>query len=145
MNIETAKQIAITDYLASQGINPIKVSHNQTWYLSPLREEKEPSFKVNNDNQWIDFGTGEKGDIINLVMKLHKVSTTTEALQILSNNTIIKATVKSPMQLSSAEIANITVNELHHPQLLKYLSARKIPRFEFHKIKENYFLLWITN
>ena len=50
MNIETAKQINLADYLHSkqQGIN--------LWYKSPLREETEASFKVNTErNQWYDF------------------------------------------------------------------------------------------
>lgn len=56
MTIEEAKNIKLADYLLSLGYNPIKQQGNDLWYKSPLREEKEPSFKVNpNRNLWYDF------------------------------------------------------------------------------------------
>ena len=40
-------------------------------YLSPLREETEPSFCINlQNNTWFDFGTGEGGGVIDLVCRL---------------------------------------------------------------------------
>jgi len=39
-----AKQIDLVDYLASLGHQPKKVKNQDYWYLSPLREEKTPSF-----------------------------------------------------------------------------------------------------
>ena len=41
------KQIPIADYLHSLGYSPVKQQGNGLWYKSPLREEHEPSFKVN--------------------------------------------------------------------------------------------------
>ena len=56
MNIEDVKQISIADYLHSLGYSPVKRQGNGLWYKSPLREEHEPSFKVNTDrNLWYDF------------------------------------------------------------------------------------------
>lgn len=56
MNIEDVKQIPIADYLHSLGYSPVKQQGNGLWYKSPLREEHEPSFKVNTDrNLWYDF------------------------------------------------------------------------------------------
>ena len=53
MNIEDVKQIPIADYLHSLGYSPVKQQGNGLWYKSPLREEHEPSFKVNTDrNLW---------------------------------------------------------------------------------------------
>ena len=49
MNIEDVKQIPIADYLHSLGYSPVKQQGNGLWYKSPLREEHEPSFKVNTD------------------------------------------------------------------------------------------------
>ena len=129
MNIDKAKQIAIIDYLATQGIHPVKVQNNQAWYLSPFREEKEPSFKVNDNNQWIDFGTGEKGDIINLIMKLYGAKNTSEALRFLSGRSvpIIEGVLPSFLrQNTSNKITDIEVKDLEHPDLLYYLTARKI-------------------
>ena len=65
MNIEDVKQIPIADYLHSLGYSPVKQQGNGLWYKSPLREEHEPSFKVNTDrNLWYDFGAGKGGNII---------------------------------------------------------------------------------
>ena len=67
MNIEDVKQIPIADYLHSLGYSPVKQQGNGLWYKSPLREEHEPSFKVNTDrNLWYDFGAGKGGNIIAL-------------------------------------------------------------------------------
>ena len=56
MNIETAKQINLADYLHSLGYSPVKQQGINLWYKSPLREETEASFKVNTErNLWYDF------------------------------------------------------------------------------------------
>lgn len=57
MTIAEAKQLRIVDYLASLGYHPQSVTSKQYWYLSPLRDERTPSFKVNDRlNEWYDFG-----------------------------------------------------------------------------------------
>ncbi len=74
MNISEAKQIRIVDYLASIGFRPVKVRGMSHWYLAPYRNEKTPSFKVNDyRNEWYDFGTGKGGDIISLCQLLYRV------------------------------------------------------------------------
>ena len=53
MDIQTAKQIRIADYLHSLGYSPVKQQGVNLWYKSPLREEAEASFKVNTEReQW---------------------------------------------------------------------------------------------
>ena len=72
MKIEDVKQIPIADYLHSLGYSPVKQQGNGLWYKSPLREEHEPSFKVNTDrNLWYDFGAGKGGNIIALAKELY--------------------------------------------------------------------------
>ena len=62
MDIQTAKQIRIADYLHSLGYSPVKQQGINLWYKSPLREETEASFKVNIErNQWYDFALGKGG------------------------------------------------------------------------------------
>ena len=73
MNIEETKNIRLADYLQSLGYQPIKQQGNNLWYNSPLRAEKEPSFKVNLDrNLWYDFGMGKGGNIIALAQDVYK-------------------------------------------------------------------------
>ena len=60
-----AKQIDLVDYLAALSHRPQKIRNKDYWYLSPLRDEKTPSFKVNrNMNAWYDHGIGKGGNLI---------------------------------------------------------------------------------
>jgi len=64
MSLE-AKQIDLVDYLTALGHRPQKIRNKDYWYLSPLREEKTPSFKVNRSlNAWYDHGIGKGGNLI---------------------------------------------------------------------------------
>lgn len=66
------KNINIRAFLAEQGIQPKQQRVGCGMYLSPFRAERTPSFKVDyNKNLWYDFGSGEGGSIIDLVMKLN--------------------------------------------------------------------------
>lgn len=72
MDIQTAKQIKIADYLHSLGFSPVKQQGINLWYKSPLREETKASFKVNTErNQWYDFALGKGGNIIALAQELY--------------------------------------------------------------------------
>ena len=60
MDIQTAKQIRLEEFLHSLGYNPVKRQGINLWYKSPFREETEASFKVNTErNQWYDFALGK--------------------------------------------------------------------------------------
>jgi hypothetical protein len=68
-----AKQLDLVDYLDSLGHQPAKVRNQDYWYLSPFREEKTPSFKVNRPlNVWYDHGTDKGGDLIDFGTQYHK-------------------------------------------------------------------------
>lgn len=72
MNIQNAKEIQITEYLAYKGCMPIRFNKKSDyWYLSPFRTEKTASFKVCSVlNRWFDHGLGEGGNIIDLAIKI---------------------------------------------------------------------------
>ncbi len=123
MNTEQAKQIRIEDYLQHIGIIPTKQSGNNLWYKSPFRNEKEPSFKVNqNINQWHDFGSGDKGNIIDLAMKLHQTESVSEALraieQAFPNPQTVKTSFSFRQQGVLNEMSNIEIKPLNHPAIL---------------------------
>jgi DNA primase (bacterial type) len=65
-NFQTAKEgIDLVDYLASLGHRPARQSGNDYWYLSPLHEEKNASFKINRSRQlWYDHSLGKGGDLV---------------------------------------------------------------------------------
>lgn len=81
MNLNQIKNIKIADYLYSKDIQPKKMKGTDYWYISPYREERTPSFKVNSNlNVWYDYGTGEGGNIIDLMMKMYNLNSVTEVL-----------------------------------------------------------------
>lgn len=70
-----APRIPIREYLAHRGILPRYERNGYGMYLSPLREERTPSFKVNYQKDlWYDFGIGEGGTLLALIMRLERCS-----------------------------------------------------------------------
>ena len=125
---DEVKQIDLVDYLDSLGHQP-KMRNNDYWYLSPFRQEKTPSFKINrHQNVWFDHGTGEGGTIIYLGVKLYNC-TYQELLEKLTNgNSLI-----SPLLLyqpSSEKPKNklevLSIRSLQDPDLARYLKGRAI-------------------
>ncbi|PZR15126.1 MAG: hypothetical protein DI539_18420, partial [Flavobacterium psychrophilum] len=65
MNIEQANGIALSEILQKIGYSPAKQRGADIWYLSPLRNEKTPSFKIEAiKNVWFDFGIMRGGDVV---------------------------------------------------------------------------------
>ena len=130
MEIQNIKQISITDYLQQQGYSPARVQGIHFWYCSPLRNESTPSFKVNTErNQWYDFGTGEHGDIIDLVRALQHC-TMNKAIELLINSKQIVLqdfSFGGERKTSKHKLEIISVQSLTNPNLLRYLAARAIP------------------
>ena len=130
MEIQRIKQIAITDYLQQQGYAPARVQGIHYWYYSPLRNESTPSFKVNTErNQWYDFGSGEHGDIIDLVCALHRC-TISEAIGFLSGTKQVahqEFSFGGKRIFSERKLEILSAQPLSNPNLLRYLTARAIP------------------
>lgn len=86
MRIEQAKSIPFEQFLAKLGFQPVRSQAGQLWYLSPLRDERTPSFKINTDlNLWFDFGQGIGGTIIDFAMEYGKHSTIPAALKFIES------------------------------------------------------------
>ena len=130
MHLHDIKQIPIVAYLAQAGFEAKLIKGVNYWYCSPLRTELTPSFKVNAErNQWYDFGTGDRGDIIDHVCALQHCSTA-EAMRSLSR---LKETLSAeffpfrgttPVSLQRSPMELIDVQAVKHPKLLLYLSER---------------------
>jgi len=70
MNCEEANQFDMVDYLNLLGFQPQKIRGSDYWYLSPLRDEKVPSFKIErNKNVWYDHGMGKGGSLIDFAIE----------------------------------------------------------------------------
>ena len=130
MNIETAKQINLADYLHSLGYSPVKQQGINLWYKSPLREETEASFKVNTErNQWYDFGLGKGGSIIELAAHLYATDHIPYLLErIAEQSTHIRPVSFSFGKQSSSEprFQQLEIVPLSSPALLSYLQERRI-------------------
>lgn len=129
MDMQHIKQIPITDYLQQQGYTPTRVQGIHYWYCSPLRNESTPSFKVNTErNQWYDFGTGEHGDIIDLVRALQHCSIN-EAIELLIGSKQIvhqDFSFGGERKTSKHKLEIISVQSFTNPYLLRYIAERGI-------------------
>ena len=130
MQLHDIKQIPIVDYLAQTGYKPKLTKGVNYWYCSPLRSELTPSFKVNVErNQWYDFGTGDHGDIIDLVCALQHCSTA-EAMRRLSALKGVRLAPSfsfggiTPLGSQAPSMELISVQAVKHPKLLLYLTER---------------------
>ena len=130
MQLHDIKQIPIVDYLAQTGYKPKLTKGVNYWYCSPLRSELTPSFKVNVErNQWYDFGTGDHGDIIDLVCALQHCSTA-EAMRRLSALKSVRLAPSfsfggiTPLRSQAPSMELISVQAVKHPKLLLYLTER---------------------
>jgi len=125
-----AKQIPIIEYLSRLGFEPAYNRGTDSWYHSPLREERTPSFKVNTHrNVWYDHGSGEGGTILDLGAKLHQCSLS-EFLQTLSdgNYNPLSFHRQPPFQKPENKIEIINVRELSSEELFYYLRKRGISK-----------------
>ena len=130
MQLHDIKQVSIVDYLAQTGYKPKLIKGVNYWYCSPLRAELTPSFKVNVErNQWYDFGTGDHGDIIDLVCALQHCSTA-EAMRRLSALKGVRLAPSfsfggiTPLRSQAPSMELISVQAVKHPKLLLYLTKR---------------------
>ena len=157
MEIQNIKQISITDYLQQQGYSPARVQGIHFWYSSPLRNESTPSFKVNTErNQWYDFGTGEHGDIIDLVRALHRC-TISEAIRLLSGAKQVahqEFSFGGERKISERKLEILSTQPLSNPNLLRYLTVRAIPltvansycsEVLFQNMKRTYYAIGFAN
>lgn len=132
MNIEESKRLSIVDYLSGEGIEPVKTSGNSCWYLSPIRNERNPSFRVNRkENYWYDYGIAEGGDLVELVQRMYNLPTVSDALKALSGKHI--ASISYATAIAKEVIANTTYSmrdiellPLRHYALLSYLRSRYV-------------------
>ena len=132
MTIAEAKQLRIVDYLASLGYHPQSVTSKQYWYLSPLRDERTPSFKVNDRlNEWYDFGAATGGDLVELGKYLYRTNSVSEVLACIGKHenaapiqrVRIPGTTPRPVE---ADMKDVLVVPLQHHALLSYLQSRGI-------------------
>lgn len=131
-NCIKANRIDLVDYLSNLGYTPQKVRNNDYWYLSPLRNEKTPSFKVNKKlNVWFDFGEGKGGNLIDFAIQYFKCSVS-EVLTRLSQKNIYNFSFHPPFadekkDVSNGKIQIVNERPITSKHLVDYLHKRCIP------------------
>ena len=137
------KNISIRLFLARRGIQPKYERNGYGMYLSPLREERTPSFKVDYvQNLWYDFGLGEGGTLLTLMMRMERCDSR-EAVRRLQNGekrdagsaSLSSGIYKRPavgehspvMRPATVPALRILSDApLRHPVLIGYLASRGI-------------------
>jgi hypothetical protein len=140
-----ANAISIKQYLSENGIQPAKDRGYYGMYYSPFREDNNASLKVDyNQNVWHDFGTGEGGVLIDLVMRMENCSFH-EAISKLeqkysradigtfqnaniptSNFSFHRKNADSDLKSPESSITLQNVQSISNPALIEYLHERRI-------------------
>jgi hypothetical protein len=130
-------QIDIVDYLSRLGYAPQKISNNDYWYLSPLRDEKTASFKVYRKmNAWYDHATGKGGRLVDFGTLYHNCSVKDFLEKInIEKGLIVSfhphyfslAGEKKDLSEQPGKIKILSSDEITEPELLQYLKERQIP------------------
>jgi DNA primase len=132
MNSKQAKLILISDFLKAHNHIPTKQTGNELHYFSPFRKETAPSFHVNiSKNVWHDKGTGNGGNILDLVMEMFDCKgNISQALSFLSKQKFALISDIEVKQQKADSLSNTNaitkIIKLQHPALFRYLKKRKV-------------------
>ena len=130
--IKEIKSIPLATFLSQLGHEPTMRKGTKLWYLSPLRQEHTPSFKVETTlNCWYDFGIGKGGNIIDLASELYKSTDIRYLLNCIAKRCAVPSaqTVASTsfQRHSAPGFQDISVVPLRSRALVAYLQERGIP------------------
>ncbi|MEO8174128.1 MAG: toprim domain-containing protein [Sediminibacterium sp.] len=136
LNCKEAKKIDLVQYLSDLGFEPRKVHRNDCWYHSPLRQEMEPSFKVNRKfNVWYDHGLQKGGNLVDFGILFHRC-TVVELLQKLEQQNSLSfhrpiPSIQNESVSAAGEKEKIVVMKARENikllSLQEYLDFRRIP------------------
>lgn len=129
--IQKVRQTDMVSYLAKIGIEPTKVAGENYWYLSPLRAERTPSFKVNRRlNRWFDFGEGTGGNLIDFGVRYHQCSVADFLLAFRGDILLLPAApaayTGTDLPRRENKIRVLEEKPLEKPALFSYLAQRCI-------------------
>ena len=142
LSCAAARQIDLVDYLDFLGHHPKKIRNQDYWYLSPFRQERTASFKVDRKrNIWYDQGRGQGGDIIDFGVLYYNCSVgdllgrlsdskAKEWLSFHPHAFSVPLPTNAAGEKEDDTRSKITVTDIHplsSPALLNYLESRSIP------------------
>ena len=130
--IKEIKSIPLATFLSQLGHEPTVRKGARLWYLSPLRQEHTPSFKVETTlNCWYDFGIGKGGNIIDLATELYQSTDLRYLMSCIADRCAVPSvqtvTPTSFQRHSTPGFQDISVVPLRSRALVAYLQERGIP------------------
>ena len=140
--------------MESLGILPVVDKLYYGMYHSPLRQDDTPSFKVDYGvNLWCDFGTGEGGSLIDLVMKQYGCNAygaisrleqdyySANTFSFQGKNIPEKNPAREERKRPASPVEIRSIQPLQHPALTNYLKSRGIaPEVAADHVQEMYYL-----
>jgi len=130
-SLTSLKQLDVVDYLAKLGHSPVKASGHNFWYLSPLRLEKEASFKVDRKlNAWYDHGIGKGGNLVDFGILYYGCSVKELLQKMLVDDFSFQQQMPVKSQEKEGHENKIIITSsypIKNMALAYYLQERKIP------------------
>jgi len=112
-----------------------RTDHKGEMYFSPFRDEANPSFHIRRgENVWMDFGSGEGGNVLTLVSQLQHIPIEQcwDFVAGLNQNVIILDSTSVPSPSNHPHQARIIIDKVgdnfSYRNLVKYAESRCIPR-----------------
>ncbi len=133
MNCTEINKLNPIEVLQSFNINYVSHKGDEYLFKAPYRDDKKPSLLINKSKGlWIDFGTGNRGTLIDLLMLIYDTPYVKTALskfnEHLSNQSFSfskpKEKRKEPKAAVSYEI--LSLEAITSPSLISYLTDRGI-------------------
>lgn len=127
----------ITDYISQ--FTEFERIGNELWGLSPFKDEKTPSFSIDEEKQiFYDFSSSKGGNIITFIMEYHKCDFP-QALKILQEFYNIKDNIE---YISPPEIIKTLKNFKPKIKKKKEFSRKILPMNIMDKYDKRKILLW---
>lgn len=109
-----------------------RTDHNGQMYFSPFRDECEPSFHVDpRKNLWMDFGSGEGGNVLTLTRKLSGMNSAAawDFLASLDPSIVnIDTSYQRTASKGPSQIIIDQVSQIVSPLFIDYAASRGIPQ-----------------
>lgn len=126
------KSIPLATFMSRLGHEPVRRCGDKLWYMSPLRQEHTPSFKVETMlNCWYDFGIGKGGNIIDLAAEIYQSTDMRYLSRCISDScpvpSVQTVAATSVTRHSAPSFEDIRVVPLESHALVAYLQERGIP------------------
>lgn len=158
LTLAKIKEFDMVDYLFELGFEPVNIRNVDHWYLSPFRNERTASFKVNRQlNCWYDHGIGLGGNLVDFAVTFYQCSVR-EVVRIFSDYlSFHQPTTHTALNISTVSRRNIEIfssGALTSPSLIRYIASRCVPeeiaakycQQVYYKVRERqYFALGLKN